>query len=411
MRGSEQALNPMGKALCLAVMTTKPQRSIPASAPKTTAHPPHPIAVRLLAWYDAHQRALPWRATDDSLANPYHVWLSEIMLQQTTVTAVKPYYEKFLLLFPTVGALAQADPQEVMRAWAGLGYYSRARNLHACAQQVVRDYQGQFPDHYDGLKALPGIGDYTAAAILSIAFGKRALVMDGNVERVVSRLYRVETELPRAKTEIRAHLDVITPEKRCGDFAQSMMDLGATLCTPRKPACSLCPLQQDCLSAHQADVETFPRKAAKKERPRRLGQAFVVLRDDGSLLMRTRPPKGLLGGMSEVPNSDWTPEPAAFVAQDLLPFKATWQRCPDPVRHVFTHFELNLEIYVATLPARHKAPDGMRFVALEALAQEALPSVMQKVVNAGLVALGVRVQTPIKDTKTKSASIKKSAGQ
>ena len=401
----------MGKALCVALMKTKPQRSTAPSAQKTTAGGSHPIAQRLLSWYDAHQRALPWRATQDRPANPYHVWLSEIMLQQTTVAAVKPYYEKFLLLFPTVGALAKADQQEVMRAWAGLGYYSRARNLHACAQQVVRDYQGQFPDHYEGLKALPGIGDYTAAAILSIAFGKRALVMDGNVERVVSRLYRVETELPRAKTEIRGYLDVITPEKRCGDFAQSMMDLGATLCTPRKPACSLCPLQQDCLSAHQADVETFPRKAAKKERPRRLGQAFVVLRDDGTVLMRTRPPKGLLGGMSEVPNSDWMPEPAPFVAQELFPFKAAWQRCPDPVRHVFTHFELNLEIYVATIPARHTAPEGMRFVALEALAQEALPSVMQKVVIAGLAALGVRIQTPIKDAKTKTSSIKKSTGQ
>jgi len=390
-------------------MKTKPQRSTAPSAQKTTAGGPHPIAQRLLAWYDAHQRALPWRATQDRPANPYHVWLSEIMLQQTTVAAVKPYYEKFLLLFPTVGALATADPQEVMRAWAGLGYYSRARNLHACAQQVVRDYQGQFPDQYEGLKALPGIGDYTAAAILSIAFGKRALVMDGNVERVVSRLYRVETELPRAKGEIRGHLDIITPDKRCGDFAQSMMDLGATLCTPRKPTCSLCPLQQDCLSAHQADVETFPRKAPKKERPRRLGQAFVVLRDDGTLLMRTRPPKGLLGGMSEVPNSAWAFEPAPFVAQELFPFKAAWQRCPDPVRHVFTHFELNLEIYVATIPARHTAPDGMRFVALEALAQEALPSVMQKVVIAGLTALGVRAQTPIKDAKTKSASIKNMA--
>ena len=397
----------MGKALCLALMKTKPQRSTAPSAKKTTAGGPHPIAQRLLSWYDAHQRALPWRATQDRPANPYHVWLSEIMLQQTTVAAVKPYYEKFLLLFPTVGALAQADPQEVMRAWAGLGYYSRARNLHACAQQVMRDYQGQFPDQYEELKVLPGIGDYTAAAIVSIAFGKRALVMDGNVERVVSRLYRIETELPRAKGEIRGHLDIITPDKRCGDFAQSMMDLGATLCTPRKPACSLCPLQQDCLSAHQADVETFPRKAAKKERPRRLGQAFVVLRDDGSLLMRTRPPKGLLGGMSEVPNSDWTPEPAAFAPQDLFSFKAAWQRCPDPVRHVFTHFELNLEIYVAKIPARHTAPDGMRFVTLEALAQEALPSVMQKVVNAGLAALGVGIQTPIKDAKTKTSSIKK----
>ena len=361
----------------------------------TPPQTPHPIAARLLDWYDAHKRSLPWRIDSDALPNPYHVWLSEIMLQQTTVAAVKPYYEKFLTLFPTVSALAAADQQEVMRAWAGLGYYSRARNLHLCAQQVARDYQGQFPDTYDALKALPGIGDYTAAAILAIAFGKYAIVIDGNVERVITRLARIETELPRAKSEIRTYLETITPHRRCGDFAQSMMDLGATVCTPRKPACPHCPLGETCASAQAADVETFPRKAIKKARPRRFGHAFVLLRNDGSLLLRTRPSKGLLGGMSEVPTTAWTQSPEPVTPQQLIPFQTGWQQSETPVRHVFTHFELELTVHVATLAPRHQSPDPLRFVALADLDQEALPSVMKKVVATGLQTLGVTLKTPV----------------
>ena len=363
-------------------------RQKPATASKQT---PHPVALCLLDWYDVNKRALPWRATTGTPPNPYHVWLSEIMLQQTTVAAVKPYYEKFLTAFTTVGALASADQQEVMRAWAGLGYYSRARNLHLCAQHVVRDYQGQFPDTYEGLKALPGIGDYTASAILAIAFGKRAIVIDGNVERVISRLYRIETELPRSKPEIRASLETITPDKRCGDFAQSMMDLGATVCTPRKPACPTCPLATHCQSAHTPDAEMFPRKVSKKARPRRFGHAFVVLRDDGFLLVRTRPQKGLLGGMCEVPNTTWTDQEEPVEPQHVVPFKTHWQQCPEPVRHVFTHFELELRVHVTTITARQKCPVTMRFVALADLAQEALPSVMKKAVAAGLQTLGVTI--------------------
>jgi A/G-specific adenine glycosylase len=343
----------------------------------------------LLRWYDAHKRVLPWRATETTQPDPYHVWLSEIMLQQTTVAAVKPYYEKFLSLFPTVHALAQAAQHDVLRAWAGLGYYSRARNLHLCAQEVVKTYQGQFPDTYALLKALPGIGDYTASAIMAIAFAKYAIVIDGNVERVVSRLARIETPLPAAKKEIRAHLETITPQKRCGDFAQSMMDLGATICTPRSPQCVICPLASLCQSAQAEDVERFPRKAAKTLRPRRFGQAFVLVRADGSVLLRNRPEKGLLGGMSEVPNSDWTTAPQAVSVQSIMPVKAKWQQAQENVHHVFTHFELELTVFVAKIGRAQKPPPAMRFVPLADLADEALPSVMKKTVAAGLRALGM----------------------
>lgn len=355
------------------------------------------VADLLLAWYDIHQRDLPWRATKGTQPDPYHVWLSEIMLQQTTVAAVKPYYEKFLTLFPSVQALAIADQHEVLRAWAGLGYYSRARNLHACAKEIVSAYQGQFPDSYALLKALPGIGDYTASAILAIAFGKHAIVIDGNVERVMSRLARIQTPLPLGKKDIRASLEPITPHKRCGDFAQSLMDLGATICTPRNPACGICPLVTLCQSAHTNDVEQFPRKAAKTARPRRFGQAFVVVREDGALLLRNRPEKGLLGGMSEVPNTDWTPEPQQEMDPALAPvkgpfkatFKAPWHQAQDRVRHVFTHFELELVVFAARISAHQKPPPAMRFVPLSEVENEALPTVMKKVVEAGLRALDV----------------------
>jgi A/G-specific adenine glycosylase len=343
-----------------------------------------PIAHDLLGWYDVHQRALPWRATHGAPPNPYHVWLSEIMLQQTTVAAVKPYYEKFIALFPTVTAMADAHQEEIMRAWAGLGYYSRARNLHACAQHVVSAFQGQFPDTYEDLKALPGIGDYTAAAILTIAFGKRAIVIDGNVERVVSRLERIDIELPKSKPLIRSFLEPITPHIRPGDFAQSMMDLGATICTPRSPSCGLCPLKRHCRSAHREDVETFPRKAPKKSRPKRYGHAFLVTRADNTILLRTRSEKGLLGGMSEVPTTPWTDRNMEASPESLIPIKGRWQTVAEPVRHVFTHFELELTVHVAQVNSDQPAPSDMRFTALADLAQEALPSVMTKVIKTGL---------------------------
>lgn len=343
--------------------------------------PPENTAQALLAWYDRHRRQLPWRALPGRTPDPYAVWLSEIMLQQTTVAAVKSYYEKFLGLWPTVHDLAAAPSQEVMSAWAGLGYYTRARNLHACALMVSQSFNGVFPGEEGALRKLPGIGPYTAAAIAAIAFGQRAVVVDGNVERVISRLYRIETPLPAAKPAIRTHMDDVTPAERAGDFAQAMMDLGATLCTPKNPACVLCPLNAHCAAFKAGDAAGFPRRAAKGERPRRSGAVFYVQRADGAVLLRTRPPKGLLGGMSEFPGSQWRSGMETLEAAEAAPLKAPWRKLPQQVEHVFTHFALRLDVYVARLPAKTKAPDGMRFVAPDELAKEALPSLMRKVLE------------------------------
>ena len=253
------------------------------------------MAETLLAWYDRHRRSLPWRAKAGQTADPYHVWLSEIMLQQTTVPAVKPYYETFLRRWPTVRDLAEADIHDVMAAWAGLGYYARARNLHKCAQLVTERHGGRFPDDLEALRELPGIGRYTAAAIAAIAFDRPATIVDGNVERVISRLHRIQTPLPKAKEEIWALAETLTPTERPGDYAQAIMDLGATLCTPQKPACSLCPWQSACAAFKAGDQETYPRKAPKAERPQRYGAAFWILNDKGEVALRRRPPSGLLG--------------------------------------------------------------------------------------------------------------------
>jgi A/G-specific adenine glycosylase len=280
----------------------------PVSATRP-AQPANSLAGQLLAWYDRHARTLPWRVLPDDRANgeitdPYRVWLSEIMLQQTTVQAVKPYFEAFTRRWPDVRALAEAHEEDVMKAWAGLGYYSRARNLKACAETVARDHGGVFPDTEAGLLALPGIGPYTAAAIAAIAFDRPAAVVDGNVERVISRLRAIETPLPAAKPEIRAATAELVPDDRPGDFAQATMDLGASLCSPKRPACALCPWVEAC-AAHLAGIaETLPKKAPKQAKPTRRGMAFVVTREDGAVLLRRRPPKGLLGGMSEPPVSD-----------------------------------------------------------------------------------------------------------
>ena len=301
------------------------------------------------------------------------------MLQQTTVPAVKPYYEKFLTLWPTVGDLAGAPVEDVMRAWAGLGYYSRARNLHACAIAVGRDHGGRFPASEEGLRALPGIGPYTAAAIASIAFGLRAVVVDGNVERVVTRLFEIDEALPKAKPAIRAATDTMTPAARAGDFAQAMMDLGATLCTPKRPACALCPFNDVCGARKNGTQETYPRKAPKVERPLRLGAAYYARRADGKVLVRTRAPKGLLGGMTEFPGTDWSSRRDGEDAQPSAMLRATWTKRPGFVEHVFTHFTLRISVHVASVPASTKAPLDCRWVDEAALDDEALPSVMRKV--------------------------------
>ncbi len=350
-----------------------------ARRPKAKAVAPSACADLLLEWYDRHRRRLPWRALPGATPDPYAVWLSEIMLQQTTVTAVKPYYENFLAKWPAVRALAEAPVEDVMKAWAGLGYYSRARNLHACARRVESEFGGVFPSSEEELRKLPGIGPYTAAAIAAIAFGCRAVVVDGNVERVVARLFRIQTPLPAAKPAMRARADEITPEKRAGDFAQAMMDLGATLCSPKNPACSLCPLNGMCAAFRAGDAATYPRRGARAERPQRFGAVFYLRRVDGYVLVRTRPPKGLLGGMTEFPGTVWSADFDASHALAFAPARAAWNKQLEQVEHVFTHFALKLDVYVAQAKTAMKAPEGMRFVPESELDGEALPSVMRKV--------------------------------
>ncbi|NWK98551.1 A/G-specific adenine glycosylase [Sphingobium lactosutens] len=298
------------------------------------------IASDLLAHYDVHARRLPWRSPPGAnAADPYRVWLSEVMLQQTTVAAVGPYFAKFTERWPSVEHLAASEDADLMAAWAGLGYYARARNLLACARAVVRDHDGRFPDTEDGLRALPGVGAYTAAAVAAIAFGRRAVVVDANVERVVARLFAIDTPLPAARTEIRAMADRITPEARAGDFAQAMMDLGATICTSRNPACGICPLRQGCAAVLTADPAAFPVKAAKKAKSHRLGHGWWIERDGHVWLIR-RPDKGLLGGMRALPSSDWSATPDA-----TPPVAALWTTVDEPVAHVFTHFSLALTMH------------------------------------------------------------------
>jgi len=340
----------------------------------------------LLAWYDRHRRVLPWRPPAGRRADPYAVWLSEIMLQQTTVKAVGPYFQKFLARWPDVTALGRASLDDVLRMWAGLGYYSRARNLHACAVAVLRDHGGVFPDNEEGLHALPGIGPYTASAIAAIAFGRRTMPVDGNIERVVSRLFAIEEPLPQSKPLVRKFAETLLADSRAGDSAQALMDLGASICTPKKPACSLCPLNEGCVARQRGDVETFPRKAAKKTGVLRRGAAFVVTRGD-EILLRTRPEKGLLGGMTEVPGSDWRAaqdDDAARAQAPRLAGVTRWHRKVGVVNHVFTHFPLELVVYTAQAAARARAPKGMRWVPISTLAGEALPNVMRKVIAHGL---------------------------
>lgn len=346
-----------------------------------------PKASALLTWYDAHARRLPWRALPGKKPDPYAVWLSEIMLQQTTVATVGPYFRTFLEKWPTVEALAAADIDAVMHAWAGLGYYSRARNLHACAKTVAAEHGGIFPDTEEELSRLPGIGPYTAAAVAAIAFDRPATVVDGNVERVVARLFEITEPMPGAKKAIREKAATLTPKNRPGDFAQAMMDLGATTCTPRRPACERCPWTKSCEAYAAGDPERLPVRAPKKEKPVRKGAAFWTVRDDGAVLLRKRPPKGLLGGMMEVPSSEWVETGKSRTA--LLkeaPVKARWTKKPGAVNHTFTHFHLELDLYEAAVGEDVEA-DG-EWVQPENLGDHALPTVMKKVValameNAG----------------------------
>jgi A/G-specific adenine glycosylase len=362
-----------------------------APSPLKTAIVPA-SAADLLDWYDRHRRDLPWRAKPGESADCYRVWLSEIMLQQTTVTAVKPFYERFLARFPTVRALAAAPADEVMQAWAGLGYYSRARNLHACAKAVVENHAGRFPETEAELLKLPGVGAYTAAAVAAIAFNAPAAAVDGNVERVVTRLYEIDEPLPKAKPRIRALTEDLVPPDRPGDFAQALMDLGATICTPKRPACALCPWMTPCQARAAGLQEAYPKKLKKVEGQLRRGAAFVVLRADDTVLLRTRPPKGLLGGMAEPPTSAWEPDYEPSRAMLDAPLEARWQRLPGVVKHVFTHFPLELAVFLAKVPKGTPAPDGMRWTPRLRLGEEALPGSMRKVLVHALGDLPKRAE-------------------
>ncbi|MBB5987175.1 A/G-specific adenine glycosylase [Sphingobium lignivorans] len=352
------------------------------------------VAAALLAHYRCHARLLPWRSPPgEPPPDPYRVWLSEIMLQQTTVAAVIPYYERFLARWPDVAALAAAEDGDLMAAWAGLGYYARARNLLACARHVAALPGGRFPDDEAGLRALPGVGAYTAAAIAAIAFGRRAVVVDGNVERVVSRLFAVETPLPAAKAELRMLADRITPEADAGDFAQAMMDLGATICTPRKPACLACPLAEMCAARAAGDPERFPVKAPKKARPERRGTAWWI-EAEGAVWLQRRPARGLLGGMLGFPTSEWREDHGQTVPP---PWPGDWLLIEGRVRHVFTHFALELSVarlFLSVTPssaALAKALGDGQWWPLGRIGEAGLPTLFARVAQA------VREETPDED--------------
>ncbi len=367
-------------------------RSLPENM---ITHSPRKMFTAVDRWYRRHARKLPWRVGPEAgdrgeKADPYLVWLSEVMLQQTTIPHAAPYFERFRARWPTVNKLAAASWEDVSAAWAGLGYYSRARNLHACAQAVAA--VGRFPQDAAGLRGLPGVGPYTAAAIASIAFNEKIAPVDGNIERVVSRLWAIGSDATEAgwraaKVQITGHaqelFDTLKLKERAGDLAQALMDLGATICTPRKPVCAICPLTTMCAARAEGDPDRYPVKAAKKNRPVRLGAAFVLVRGDSVLLVR-RPGAGLLGGMMMPPTSQWREAPPK--KHEGAPGDFAWERIGN-VRHVFTHFALKLDVYRADAPARAKV-EGEWLVHEEALA--ALPTVGRKAVALALGGAGAR---------------------
>ena len=356
--------------------------------PKTEDHAERPeIAALLLDWYDRSARKMPWRVGPADRAcgvrpDPYRVWLSEVMLQQTTVAAVTGYFNRFTARWPTVTALAAARDEDVMAEWAGLGYYARARNLLKGARAVVERHDGLFPADLDTLLKLPGVGPYTAAALASIAFDRPETVVDGNVERVIARLFAVETPLPSARPELRALAARLTPQQRPGDYAQAIMDLGATICTPKSPACAACPLLGRCLAQRGGAPATYPRKSPKPEKPTRYGYAYVAWRADGAILIERRPDRGLLGGMLGFPGSDWSNSPPIAAA----PVAADWQRLPDPVRHTFTHFHLELTVLAGAASAGANPERGF-FLSVTDFRPENLPTVMRKAFDVASAAI------------------------
>jgi len=351
----------------------------------------------ILEWYDQHRRQLPWRRDAADKAEPYHIWLSEIMLQQTTVPTVGPYFEKFLTKWPTVQHLALAPLDEVLTAWAGLGYYARARNLHKCAQAVWYDHKGKFPDTEGQLLELPGIGPYTAAAIAAIAFDLPAVVIDGNIERIICRLFRLEEVLPKGRPVIREHAASVTPDLRAGDYAQALMDIGSGICTPKKPDCDICPVGNLCQGRAAGDAETYPRKAPKKAKPSKSATVLWIENGAGAVLMRRREEKGLLGGMMEFPSTDWTEvtllqnEQAAAVSSLLceLGLEAEHGLARPPVKHTFTHFHLSLTPLILQLvPTDMGVSNQYQWVNPSVFDEFALPTLMKKVAKAVASAQG-----------------------
>lgn len=337
----------------------------------------------LLGWYDAQGRTLPWRIRPEDraagqVADPYAVWLSEVMLQQTTVAHATPYWRKFLAEFPAVEDLANADRDRVLTLWAGLGYYARARNLHKCAQAVRDEHDGTFPQTEAGLLKLPGIGPYTAATIAAICFDEATNIVDGNVERVISRIFKIEAPLPKSRPEYRRMAGTLAPQKRAGDYGQALMDLGATLCSPRSPKCDECPWQAYCAAYKDRTQTDYPKKVKKAKLPLRYGAAFVLRWGDAVLLER-RPDKGLLGGMMGFPGTQWGEKPSRPL--EAAPAKRNWEKCKGEVKHVFTHFELRLEVYRAVISGT--SADG-EWVPLENISSHALPTVMKKVLELSI---------------------------
>lgn len=341
-----------------------------------------PFAEQLLNWYDQHRRVLPWRALPSQKPQPYHVWLSEIMLQQTTVATVKSYFEKFLKLWPTIEALAAAPQEVILKEWAGLGYYARARNLHKCAQTIIADHDGSFPTTEEILRTLPGIGDYTAAAIAAIAFHEQAAVVDGNIERIISRSFRIKTALPSAKKEIRSEVARLTPRNRPGDFAQAMMDLGASLCSPKKPSCLLCPVSRHCAAQKAGDMEAYPVKAPKKVKPTRRAISFWV-EHDGYVLLERRPQKGLLGGMPGLFSTPWNERTDFPPKEEWLNNKPSddyFKPIDGETKHTFTHFHLLTQVVTAKASVKHNIENGF-WHPVQELADVGLPTVFSKIVS------------------------------
>lgn len=339
------------------------------------------VSGALLAWYDRHARELPWRVgpkarKSGERPDPYAVWLSEIMLQQTTVATVAPRYAEFLARWPDVKAMAAAPLDDILGQWAGLGYYARARNLHKCAVVVSEEYDGVFPDTEECLRALPGIGAYTAAAIAAIAFNRRAIVIDGNIERVVSRLYEIATPLPAAKEEIKARLEEIWPAKRSGDFAQGLMDLGAGVCRPKAPSCLLCPISENCAAQKASRQENFPVKVARKAKPTRVGAVFALINARGEILFERRPEKGLLGGMLGLPGTEWKENLNGDVFESA-PAKAKWQKTGEAT-HTFTHFHLTLDVYAGAAPKGFRKSADQKWIKPD---EARVPTVMTKAVK------------------------------